>query len=102
MLYPGAAPKTTVNSVLIKRKLCELKSSEFKLQIQTVVTTIGKELSTEMALYLANAKSFVIMLIRRWFSDSIMKYTCRQVKKFSLGLTLFMTENADFYTISNL
>jgi hypothetical protein len=52
-----------------------------------------------MAMYLAGARKFSIMLQGRWGSDSFLKYIRPQVQQFSTGLSARMIATPDFYTI---
>jgi hypothetical protein len=53
-----------------------------------------------MAMYLAGVPVFTIMLLGRWSSDAFLRYICKQVQKFSKGVSQKMISNERFFTIS--
>jgi hypothetical protein len=52
-----------------------------------------------MAMYLAHIPVFTIMLLGRWSSDAFLRYSRKQVKEFSSGISSKMIQHEHFFTI---
>lgn len=112
--YPNTDFKTSVNTVMSRGKLVEVKSKWLLDRLRAAVRTIGKDVlgfkamelgnhsicsGAAMAMYLAGVPVFTIMLIGRWSSDAFLRYIRRQVQEFSSGVSKRMILSKDFFTI---
>jgi hypothetical protein len=52
-----------------------------------------------MAMYLEGVPVFTIMLLRRWSSNSFLRYIRKQLKEFSTGVSSKMIQHEKFFTI---
>jgi hypothetical protein len=55
-----------------------------------------------MAMYLAGVPAFTIMLISHWSSDAFLRYICRQVQEFSVGVSSKMLLTDEFFAVSGV
>jgi hypothetical protein len=102
--YPDATrPSTPINAYIHPdtQKLPRVTSEQVLTSIRAVITCIGKDTigysaaevgthslwsAAAMAMYLVGVPVFTMMLIGRWSSDVFLRYTRRQVQKFSSGV----------------
>ena len=107
--YKGTTEKTSVNAVMIGKKLHYITRDEMFNHLRHTVDNMtglgftGKDVGTHsirsslaMALYLKRRPISTIMLLGRWSSDAFLLYIRRQVQEFSKGVSTNMVDQENF------
>ena len=113
--YKGTTEKTSVNAVMIGKKLHYITRDEMLNHLRHTVDNMtglgftGKDVGTHsirsslaMALYLKRRPISTIMLLGRWSSDAFLLYIRRQVQEFSKGVSTDMVDQENFFTIPDI
>ena len=104
-LYPGVSETTLMSAVFNHRRISHITQKQVTDALRDGVKTYGKsklqikskDVGTHsirsgaaMAMYLGGLSVYAIQLIGRWSSNSFMKYLRKQIKEFTLGVSMKM------------
>ena len=104
-LYPGASKATPVSAVLQHKRIVHITKKQVNDALQdgvkayresklcinaSEVGTHSLHFGAAMEMYLGGLPVYAIQLIGRWSSDSFMKYLHKQIKEFTLGVSMKM------------
>ena len=104
-LYPGASKETPVSAALHHKQIAQITQKmvnealrdgvkayrKSKLRIKaSEVGTHSLSSGAAMAMYRGGLPVYSIQLIGRWLSNSFMKYIQKQIKEFTLGVSMKM------------
>jgi hypothetical protein len=114
--YPNSTENTPINSFLLtNNKMIFFLGPELLKKLRLAATSIGPDVlgftadqidlhsarsGAAMAMYLAGVSIFTIMLLGCWSRDAFLRYIRKQVKEFSKGISNKMTQNENFFTIT--